>query len=440
MDPDLVKAGRRKLEEIRQKKVSSAGTASGVLASVLGDKDYAHAVKVPDATGIDLKRCDELEQEIESLKQSLRSMTMERDAAIVAREDLNTQVRILKRKLQDAEEEQYRAEEDVVALKKELELLQQSERPFIHSIDLSVDLDKLKSAEQEIDALRLELQSLEQQLRQEQQKSAALHEHFELVTAQNCELQNSLTTGACDKSVLQESLAAAAEEKDQLQKALAAALASPFNLGRDLVSTATSGSVDVGTSFITDRSRYEEQLHHLQYMLEKQEKGTLRLLNEVDAQSLEIERLFEENSSLAASLSETSALASKWEDQLKDSLQQNHELRLKVNQLQSAQSSVPYERSSTPKIEECGELQDGSTDSEAGLSSNLITVNSELRSELAAVTAHSEELQAQVERMTVELSHALHVLGNISRAYQPVLLNIESRLAGLHQDFRRSIY
>jgi len=73
-------------------------------------------------------RLNDLEQNIvPSLRKALRDVAMEKDAAVVAREDLSAQMRAMKKRLKDAEEEQYRAEEDAAALRAELNSMQQQE-------------------------------------------------------------------------------------------------------------------------------------------------------------------------------------------------------------------------------------------------------------------------------------------------------------------------
>ncbi|MCO5595105.1 hypothetical protein L7F22_049143 [Adiantum nelumboides] len=89
---------------------------------------------------------------------SLESLKMERDAAIRAREDdLATQLRVMRKRLQEAEEEQYKAEEDSTSLRAELELLQRREedRRLVAS---SATSDQHYLRQQEIEALKIELQ------------------------------------------------------------------------------------------------------------------------------------------------------------------------------------------------------------------------------------------------------------------------------------------
>ena len=57
------------------------------------------------------------------------------------------------------------------------------------------------------------------------------------------------------------------------------------------------------------------------------EGGRKVLINEIDAQALEIERLFTENKHLAESVLKSKALSEEWERQAQGSLQQNERLQ-----------------------------------------------------------------------------------------------------------------
>ncbi|KAF6171314.1 hypothetical protein GIB67_036982 [Kingdonia uniflora] len=72
------------------------------------------------------KRLNDLEQNsLPSLWKALRDVAMEKDVAVIAREEFSTQLRMAKKRLKEAEEEQYRTEEDATALREELNSLQQ---------------------------------------------------------------------------------------------------------------------------------------------------------------------------------------------------------------------------------------------------------------------------------------------------------------------------
>ncbi|KAH6557135.1 hypothetical protein KP509_1Z132200 [Ceratopteris richardii] len=124
---------------------------------------------------------------------SVESLKMERDAAIRARDDLAAQLRVMKKRLQDAEEEQYKAEEDNASLRAELEFLHHKEedRKLIAS---SAATDRYDLLEQEVAILKIELQNAlrrvqeeQQAVANEQQRSAKLvaeHEQLKLELAE----------------------------------------------------------------------------------------------------------------------------------------------------------------------------------------------------------------------------------------------------------------
>ncbi|KAJ0792145.1 hypothetical protein HanOQP8_Chr01g0014081 [Helianthus annuus] len=109
------------------------------------------------------KRVNDLEQNtVPSLRRALKDVAMEKDAAVVAREDFSAQVRALKKRLKEAEEEQYRAEEDAAALRAELNSLQQQA--------ISGDLGAIASRggpPDHMQAIEKELADLKSQLEQE---------------------------------------------------------------------------------------------------------------------------------------------------------------------------------------------------------------------------------------------------------------------------------
>ncbi|XP_043697653.1 periplakin isoform X3 [Telopea speciosissima] len=135
-----------------------------------------------------LKRLNDLEQNsLPSLRKSLRDAVMEKDAAVVAREDLSAQLRTMKKRLKEAEEEQYRAEEDAAALRSELNSMQQQAmmNPLGSIPAMGNSPDHLQAMEKELDNLRSELQQEsvlrqqeQQRLVEEQARTSALEERL----------------------------------------------------------------------------------------------------------------------------------------------------------------------------------------------------------------------------------------------------------------------
>ncbi|KAF9586790.1 hypothetical protein IFM89_039993 [Coptis chinensis] len=69
-----------------------------------------------------------------------------------------------------------------------------------------------------------------------------------------------------------------------------------------------------------DKDRFEKQLHDMAIMVERLENSRQKLLMEIDSQSSEIERLFEENYNISASYEEATAVVVQWQNQVKDCL------------------------------------------------------------------------------------------------------------------------
>ncbi|KAJ6755315.1 hypothetical protein OIU79_027847 [Salix purpurea] len=104
------------------------------------------------------KRINDLEQNtVPSLRKTLRDVAIEKDAAVVSREDLSAQLRTLKKRLKEAEEEQYRAEDDAAALRAELNTMQRhamSNHPGgINS--MSIPHDQVQSLEKQLVSLKV---------------------------------------------------------------------------------------------------------------------------------------------------------------------------------------------------------------------------------------------------------------------------------------------
>ncbi|KAL5973469.1 hypothetical protein ACLOJK_030120 [Asimina triloba] len=151
------------------------------------------------------KRLTELEENsIPSLRKALRDVSMEKDAAIVAREDFSAQLRAVKKRLKEAEEEQYRAEEDAASLRAELNSLQHQVmgNPFGSIPPIGNSPGHIQAMEGEISNLKNELQK-ESLLRQQEQQRLAEEklQNSALVTEKNVleERLDAMTKKASDK-------------------------------------------------------------------------------------------------------------------------------------------------------------------------------------------------------------------------------------------------
>ncbi|EPS66493.1 hypothetical protein M569_08285, partial [Genlisea aurea] len=108
-------------------------------------------------------RLNDLEQNtVPSLRKALKDVAMEKDAAFIAREDLSAQLRTLKRRMKEVEEEQYRAEEDAASLRAELNSLQQQAYNNNASGSSSAvpvyESNQMKAMEVELSTLRSKLE------------------------------------------------------------------------------------------------------------------------------------------------------------------------------------------------------------------------------------------------------------------------------------------
>ncbi|KAJ6755314.1 hypothetical protein OIU79_027847 [Salix purpurea] len=339
------------------------------------------------------KRINDLEQNtVPSLRKTLRDVAIEKDAAVVSREDLSAQLRTLKKRLKEAEEEQYRAEDDAAALRAELNTMQRhamSNHPGgINS--MSIPHDQVQSLEKQLVSLKqVSLLRQQEQLRlaEEQSRTSAL-----------------------------------TSEKQELVEKLAA-------LSR-MVSEEASQNLVPKASTLEDKEKLEKQLHDMAVAVERLESSRQKLLMEIDSQSSEIEKLFEENSSLSSYCQEVTSIAKQWENQLKDCLKQNEELRVMLDKLRTEQANV---LSNDRKIlgGSAERHRDGVT--ETGSQAHATEILP-LKGQLAKEQSRAEALSAEVMHLSAELQQATQAYNGLARLYKPVLRNIESSLIKMKQD------
>ncbi|KVH94637.1 hypothetical protein Ccrd_003279 [Cynara cardunculus var. scolymus] len=203
-------------------------------------------------------------------------------------EDFSAQLRALKKRLKEAEEEQYRAEEDAAALRAELNSLQQ--QSISGNVGASISMggppDQMQAIEKELADLKTQLEQ-ESMLRR-QEGMLRRQEQQQLA-----EEQLRISTIISEKKDLEEKLAAMSKN-------------------------------------ITER--LEKQLHDMAVAVEKLESSRQKLLLEIDTQSSEIESLFEENSNLSSAYHEATSVVVHWE---------NQELRMMLDRLRREQASIP---------------------------------------------------------------------------------------------------
>ncbi|KAK9940630.1 hypothetical protein M0R45_017281 [Rubus argutus] len=332
------------------------------------------------------KRLNDLEQNtVPSLRKALKDVAMEKDAAVVAREDLSAQLRMLKKRLKDAEEEQYRAEEDAASLRAELNMIQQ--QAMSGSLGALTSIanppDRIQVLETELANLKSELQR-ESMLRQQERQQLA-------------EEQARASTLTSEKQELEEKLAAMSRKSSDVSDKVASKAFS-----------------------FEDKEKLEKQLHDMAVVIEKLESSRQKLLMEIDSQSSEIERLFEENSNLSSSHQEAMSIAVHWESQVKDCLKQNEELRGILDKLRTEQAK--------------GFLGSHNSGANETGSSEYTTEVLLIKDELAKEQSRAEALSAEVLQLSARLQQATQAYNGLARLYKPVLRNIESSLIKMKQD------
>lgn len=438
MEAHHASLGRRTLEEIRQKRAAerrqkiSSGSDSESLNSYgvnksdgwyqTGERDaYALQARVKELESRNaemekenqsvlsqleekkaendslVKRLNDLEQSnLPSLRKALKDVSIEKDAAIVAKEDALSQLRTIKRRLKEAEEEQYRAEEDAAALRAELNSLQQQNIGNLYGNipTTSKSEEQILALEKEIMDLKSEMQQVSVLRQQEQQRLIEEQLRYSILLREKQNLEENLVS--LSKQVSEEASEVAARKAFSLQ----------------------------------DKARLEEQLHDMALMIERLESGRQKLLMEIDSQSLEIERLFEENSNLSSSYQDALGLAGQWENQVKECLKQNEGLRgmldiLRFEQANSLRSSA----SNMQLYAEAARNGENMNGPPEVISENLL-----LKDQLGKEQTRAEALEAEVMKLSAELRHATQLYNNLARLYRPVLRNIEDNLMKMKQE------
>lgn len=334
------------------------------------------------------KQLNDLERNtVPSLRKALKDVAMEKDAAVVAREDLSAQLRTLKKRLKEAEDEQYRAEEDAASLRAELNLIQQQAMTntvsTMPSFGNPQDQFQIPRLQKELDDLKLELQRESLLRHQEQEQLAKEQAHIASLMSEKQELEEKIKSMSVE----------AAEVSDK-------AAHKAFSL--------------------EDKQKLDRQLHDMALAVERLESSRQKLLMEIDSQSTEIERLFEENSNLSNSYEEAIGTAARWENQVMECLEQNEELRGILDKLRMEQArGLPD--SSRKGANEIASL--ASTEEMASMKGQLVKEQS-----------RAEALSAEVMQLSAQLEQVRQAYDGLARFYRPVLRNIESNLIKMKQD------
>lgn len=340
------------------------------------------------------KRLNDLEQNIvPSLRKALRDVAMEKDAAVVAREDLFAQLRTVKKRLKEVEEEQYRAEEDAASLRAELNSVQRQtlDDTIVSMPTIGASRDHIQALEKELINIKSELQK-ESQLRQQELQQLA-------------EEQTRVSALMSEKKGLEVKLA-------ELTKQIA---------------EQASGEASQNTFSLEDKMKLEGQLHDMAVAVERLESSRQKLLVEIDSQSSEIENLFEENNNLSSAYQDAIGMVAQWQNQVKDCLKQNEELRGTLDKFRTEQANVGSsnggENLNAPlKLDNVGAVLH---DQGEFLS---------LKGQLAKEQTRAEALAAEVMQLSAQLQQAKQAYNGLARLYKPVLRNIENSLIKMKQD------
>ncbi|KAL6907508.1 hypothetical protein ACP4OV_002547 [Aristida adscensionis] len=440
MEAQLASRGRRTLEEIRQKRAAERMQqqqqqqhAPASLADPYGSQragaELLARVKELENGYAELERENQMlsskisENDVEkdalvnrlndlernvvpSLKKSLNDISLEKDAAVIAKEDALAQLRSMKKRLKEAEEEQYRAEEDSASLRAQLNTLQQQVMGNSYGgYPIGTSSEETLAMEKEIQVLQAQLEH-ESLLRQQEQQKLA---------------EESLLRQQEQQKLAEEQsrIASLETEKQQLEDQIAV-------LTKKAAEDASDLAVRKAFS-MQDREKLENQLHDMALMVERLEGSRQKLLMEIDSQSSEIEKLFEENSVLSTSYQEAMAVTEQWENQVKDCLKQNEELRSHLEKLRLEQASLL--KATSVSIQSDGQ-------SERSLSNppEFVTENLSLKDQLIREQSRSEGLSAEIMKLSAELRKALQAQNNLTRLYRPVLRDIESNLMRMKQE------
>ncbi|KAL9322906.1 hypothetical protein ACSQ67_010959 [Phaseolus vulgaris] len=334
------------------------------------------------------KQLNDLEQNtVPSLRKALKDVAMEKDAAVVAREDLSAQLRTLKKRLKEAEDEQYRAEEDAAALRAELNLIQQQSMTntvsTISSFSNPPDHFQIQRLQKELDDLKLEMQ----------RESLLRHQEQEQLAKEQARIASLMS----ENQMLEEKLKSIPIEAPEV-----------------------SDTADPTAFSLEDKQKLDGQLHDMALAIERLENSRQKLLMEIDSQSTEIEKLFEENANLSNSYQEAIRASVRWEDQVMECLKQNEELRVILDNLRNEQAKG---------------LPDSSKNGAHEFPSSASTQEmASMKGQVVKEQRRAEALSAEVMQLSAQLEQVKQAYDGLARFYRPVLRNIESNLIKMKQD------
>nr|CAB3501300.1 unnamed protein product [Digitaria exilis] len=359
MEAHHASRGRRTLEEIRQKRAAermqhAPPTAASHVDPYGNQRAGAEIAEKEVEKDALVNRLNDLERNVvPSLKKTLNDISLEKDAAVVAK-----------------------AEEDSASLRAQLNTLQQQVMGNSYSgYPMGTSSEESLTMEKEIQDLHAQLKQESLLRQQEQQKLAE---------------ESQLRQQEQEKLAEEQSRVASLEaEKQQLE---------------DQISVLTKKATEDASEFAARKA-----------------------FSMIDSQSSEIEKLFEENSALSTSYQEAIAVTVQWENQVRDCLKQNEELRSHLERLRLEQASLL-------KVSNMNTQSDGQNVNSVSDSPELVTENLSLKDQLIKEQTRSEGLSAEMMKLSAELRKAVQAQNNLTRLYRPVLRDIESNLMKMKQE------
>jgi len=355
----------------------------------------------------------------------------EREAWHRGREELAARMRAAERRAAEMEEEQVRAEEECTVLREELAAARRdsecasfparADHRYPHDDDDNRDarLPGSQGGASEASAAEIrQMQETQSLLAAElaESRAAAAAAKAEVSRAQERETQLESENAMLIQRLLNSAKAAATAGGDskptQVSEPAQADAASGKGERQQLAVTpraSLDAKVDVAAPGTSDR-RSLDALDMAQKVM-RLEASRRKLLQEVDEQSVEIDRLFAETARLGEGLRQKQAVATMWETQLKESLAQNSRL-----------TDMLTEQAAWPVT-----LLDGESegDVQAG--------NAQLAVQLMEEKAKVSKLEHQVNELNQQVTQASAKCGDIKQIYYPILGSIETRLLHMKQ-------
>ncbi|KAJ0792146.1 hypothetical protein HanOQP8_Chr01g0014091 [Helianthus annuus] len=152
--------------------------------------------------------------------------------------------------------------------------------------------------------------------------------------------------------------------------------------------------------------------------VERLESSRQKLLSEIDSQSSEIERLFEENSNLSSAYQEATGMVTQWENKVKDCLKQNEELRTMLDKLRTEQASMSIINDREGHKRNL-ESNNGVSEISQAYTAEVVS----LKGQLAKEQSKAETLSAEVLQLSAQLQQAVHAYNGLARLYGSLLLS-----------------